>query len=157
MNTRLGYRYTDKTNCKQYTSVILEGTLDWGQIEPYLANQGFFIPGQVGLEDLQHRFALPGSDHPWHQILPVDIRATELPPTMSFNTDELARRFATAIWAPDLQSATLSSMTSAHAARASVLAGNVDTIVSTIDDEKLASRRWPGNRSAKKSTSRSKS
>ncbi|HEX9440466.1 MAG TPA: hypothetical protein VF909_12330, partial [Roseiflexaceae bacterium] len=73
MNTRMSYRYTDKTNCRQYTSIVIAGTITWEQIAPYLAKQGAFIPGQLGLEDLQHRFALPGGDHPWHQIAPDDI------------------------------------------------------------------------------------
>jgi hypothetical protein len=156
VNTRIAYRYTDKTNCKQYTSIILEGSLTWGQIEPYLAKNGYFIPGQVGMEDLQYRFALPGADHPWHQILIDDLKTTELPPTVPFNTDELARRFANTTWAPDLQTAALSSIGKGQTARDSVLSGKADAMLSSIEDEKSASRRWPGTRSAKKTTARGK-
>lgn len=98
MNTRLSYRYTDKTNCKQYTSIVVAGTITWEQIEPYLAGQGSFIPGQVGLEDLQYRFALPGADHPWHQIASHDLRPTDAAPTVALTGDELATRFAQTLW-----------------------------------------------------------
>ena len=98
MNTRLSYRYADKTNCRQYTSIVVAGTLTWEQIEPYLARQRSFIPGQVGLEDLQYRFALPGADQPWHQIAPEDLRPTEAAPTVALTGDELAMRFAQTTW-----------------------------------------------------------
>lgn len=98
MNTRIGYTYTDRTDCRQYTSVVVEGTITWEHIQPYLAKSRSFIPGQVGLEDLQYRFALPGVDHPWHQISPEDIRPTEAQPTIALTGAELAERFAHAAW-----------------------------------------------------------
>lgn len=99
MNTRLAYRYVDKMLCRQYTAVIIEGTITWDQIGPYLVRQHSFIPGQVGLEDLQYRFALPGADQPWHQIRPDDLRPTEAAPTIALTGEELAARFATCPWA----------------------------------------------------------
>jgi len=78
-----------------------EGTITWEQIAPYLARQGSFIPGQLGLEDLQHRFALPGSDHPWHQIAPDDITPTEAAPTNALTPGELAERFGHTLWKAD--------------------------------------------------------
>ena len=101
MNTRMSYRYTDKTNCRQYTSIVVAGTITWQQIAPYLAKQGSFIPGQLGLEDLQHRFALPGGDHPWHQIAPDDITPTEAAPTIALTGRELAERFGHTPWNAD--------------------------------------------------------
>jgi hypothetical protein len=101
MNTRMSYRYADKTNCRQYTSIVVAGTITWEQIAPYLAKQGSFIPGQLGLEDLQHRFALPGGDHPWHQIAPDDIKPTEATPTIALTGGELAERFGHTPWAAD--------------------------------------------------------
>lgn len=100
MNTRLGYHYVDRTLCRQYTSIVVAGTITWEQIAPCLVRQHSFIPGQVGLEDLQHRFVLPGADQPWHQIRPADIRPTSAAPTVSFTADELAERFATCPWSP---------------------------------------------------------
>lgn len=105
MNTRFGYGYSDKRNCKQYTIIILAGTITWDQIEPYLTAQNAFIPGQVGLEDLQYRFALPGKDHPWHLIRPEDIRPTEAEPTSTLTASELAKRFAHAQWNIDWRAA----------------------------------------------------
>jgi hypothetical protein len=101
MNTRVSYRYADKTNCRQYTSVVVAGTITWEQIAPYLTTQRSFIPGQLGLEDLQHRFALPGGDHPWHQIGPDDIRPTEAAPTIELTGGELAERFGHTPWQAD--------------------------------------------------------
>lgn len=101
MNTRIGYRYVDKTNCQQYTSFTVSGTMTWEQIAPYLVRQHSFIPAQIGLEDLQKRFALPGADQPWHQITPEYIRATEAQPSVAFSAEELVQRFAHATWDPN--------------------------------------------------------
>jgi hypothetical protein len=98
MNTRISYRYADKTNCKQFTAIVVDGTITWEQIAPYLATQQSFIPGQIGLEDLQYRFALPGKDHPWHQITSEDIRPTEAKPTIALSGEELAWRLAHTTW-----------------------------------------------------------
>jgi hypothetical protein len=98
LNTRLSYHYRDQRNCRQYTSIVLAGTVTWEQIEPYLAKQRSFIPGQLGLEDLQLRFALPGRDQPWHQIGAADIKATDAVPTVLLTADELAERFAHTPW-----------------------------------------------------------
>jgi hypothetical protein len=101
MNTRLSYHYRDQLNCRQYTSIVLAGTVTWTQIEPYLARQHSFIPGQLGLEDLQLRFALPGRDQPWHQIGANDVKATDAVPTVLLTADELAERFAQTPWDND--------------------------------------------------------
>jgi hypothetical protein len=99
MNTRLAYHYVDRTFCRQYASIVVAGTITWEQIAPHLAAEHAFIPGQVGLEDLQHRFALPGKDQPWHEIRPADIRPTEAAPTVDVTGEELAERFASCTWA----------------------------------------------------------
>lgn len=101
MPTRISYRYADKNYCKQYTSIVVEGTITWEQIEPYLAARRSFIPGQLGLEDLQYRFALPGADHPWHQIAPGDLKPTDAAPTIALTAAELAERFANTTWIVD--------------------------------------------------------
>jgi hypothetical protein len=98
MNTRISYRYADKTNCRQFTAIVVDGTITWEQIAPYLATQQSFIPGQIGLEDLQYRFALPGVDHPWHQIAPEDIKPTEAQPTIALSGEDLVWRLAHTIW-----------------------------------------------------------
>jgi hypothetical protein len=98
MNTRISYRYADKTNCKQFTTIVVDGTITWEQIVLYLATQQSFIPGQIGLEDLQYRFALPGADHPWHQIASEDIKPTEAQPTIALSGEDLAWRLAHTTW-----------------------------------------------------------
>jgi hypothetical protein len=98
LNTRISYRYADKRNCKQFTMVVVQGTITWEQIGPYLALQHSFIPGLLGLEDLQLRFVLPGADHPWHQIALEDIRPTEAEPTVAVSAEDLAWRFAHTKW-----------------------------------------------------------
>lgn len=98
MNTRISYRYTDKTDCRQFTAIVVDGAITWEQIAPYLATQQSFIPGQIGLEDLQYRFALPGADHPWHQITSEDIKPTEAKPTIALSGEDLAWRLAHTIW-----------------------------------------------------------
>jgi hypothetical protein len=103
MNTRMRYRYADKRNCKQFTVIVVAGTITWEQIAPYLAMQQSFIPGQVGLEDLQHRFALPGADHPWHQIASEDITPTAAEPTVALSGEDLAWRFAHTAWDASLK------------------------------------------------------
>jgi hypothetical protein len=98
MNTRMSYRYADKRNCKQFTTIVVEGTITWEQIAPYLATQQSFIPGQIGLEDLQYRFALPGADHLWHQIPLEYIKPTAAKPTIALSAEDLAWRFAHTTW-----------------------------------------------------------
>lgn len=98
MNTRVSYHYVDRLNCRQYNAIVVAGTITWEQIEPFLERNRSFIPGQIGLEDLQYRFKLPGADHPWHQIAPSDIRPTEAAPTIALTGNELAERFARTAW-----------------------------------------------------------
>jgi hypothetical protein len=105
MNTRISYRYADKRNCKQFTTIVIQGTITWEQIAPYLVMEEFFIPGQIGLEDLQHRFVLPGADHPWHQIVSDDIKPTAASPTIALSGEDVAWRLAHAIWDPSQNSA----------------------------------------------------
>ncbi|MEN9937940.1 MAG: hypothetical protein RLZZ387_4519 [Chloroflexota bacterium] len=101
VNTRISYRYADRRDCRQYTSVIVAGTITWEQIGPHLATKRSFVPGQLGLEDLQYRFKLPGVDHSWHLIAPDDIKPTDDAPTIVLTGDELAKRFADTPWDGD--------------------------------------------------------
>lgn len=65
-NTALSYLYRDADNFKQSKVVILEGELAEGMLERIISsakddgdqsgNPGYFIPGQVGLPDLQNQF-----------------------------------------------------------------------------------------------------
>jgi hypothetical protein len=150
MNTRMSYRYADKTNCRQYTSIVVAGTITWEQIAPYLAKQGSFIPGQLGLEDLQQRFALPGGDHPWHQIAPDDIKPTEAAPTIALTGGELAERFGHTLWQAD-RLATRSALKATVAEPAMP----VDTTVHAYAHHREAPR-MPGGRWARRTAPRVK-
>ncbi len=141
MNTRLSYRYSDKMNCKQYTSVIVEGTLTWEQVEPWLTSHGFFIPGQVGLEDLQYRFALPGADHPWHQLLPGDFKPTDAAPTIAISADELAERFAHTVWTPDWRTVKVSAVRTEQAIPPNTGSDDLNSTLSTTLSDLPASKR----------------
>lgn len=70
-NTTFTYQYRDANNFKQTQRVTFVGTPDPELIE--LAEENldesiYFIPWQVGLEDLQARFGeITDEDHPWHE------------------------------------------------------------------------------------------
>ena len=55
MNTRIEYMYRDGANNKQWHTVIIAGTLTKDQLTPYLEQGRYFIPSQVGLDDLPGR------------------------------------------------------------------------------------------------------
>jgi hypothetical protein len=150
MNTRLSYRYSDKTNCKQYTSIIIEGTLTWEQVEPYLMLNGFFIPGQIGLEDLQYRSALPGADHPWHQLLPGDFKPTEATPTIAISAEELAQRFAHTIWTPDWRTVIARAPRVEQTAPLQAAAAPISIEATLASRKKPTSKRMPQDMDVKK-------
>lgn len=100
MNTRITYLYRDGSNYKQSESVVIQGELTFAEVEPYLDEGEYFIPGQVGLEDLQHRFGgkLTMDDHPWHELKEDDFELTDDPLTGSITTQELLERFRAVTW-----------------------------------------------------------
>lgn len=72
-NTRLGYTYTDGTNHKFSSSIVLAGRITAEQVEALaakLAPGGEFVPRDVGMTMLQlvaNSFWHP-SDHAWHTL-----------------------------------------------------------------------------------------
>lgn len=92
-NTLLSYSYRDGSNNMTSRDVIIEGEitdaqravlielLDRGVDVDTDGRIGDFIPGQVGLPDLQDDFPSKGAwtdnDHPWHML--ETIRQTSLP------------------------------------------------------------------------------
>ena len=93
MNTQLEYLYRDAGNYKWFGEVVIVGTLELGDIEPYLYEHQFFIPSEVGLPDLQSE-ELTEDDHIWHEI--VDIKETALEPTVKISAVELVEGFKAA-------------------------------------------------------------
>lgn len=96
MNTLFSYLYRDASNYKQYEDIILEGTLNQeeiNQIHAKLDNKEFFIPAQVGLENLQTRMMhFPSEDdHIWHEL--TSIVLTEDAPNTPITAEELLSNF----------------------------------------------------------------
>lgn len=91
-STRIGYMYRDANNYKKYHQVVLPGTLSMSQIQDIqncLEEGLYFIPSQVGLEELQ--FQMIGGyqedvDHPFHELHVVTL--TEEKPTLFSPTAE---------------------------------------------------------------------
>lgn len=83
------YLYRDGANFKQFETILLVGRVratDVCAIEDSLEGGEFFIPEQVGLSSLQHRFETISSvpnrdDHAWHEMV-------ELRPARSRDLDQ---------------------------------------------------------------------
>lgn len=103
MNTDFYYTYVDQNGYKQEKTVILAGEITLEQIEPYLDEGLYFIPSQVGLEDLQKGFLIYGplgeNDHVWHKIEEGDITPTGKEPTIAdFSAADLLCKFKQIVW-----------------------------------------------------------
>jgi len=96
MNTLLEYLYRDASNYKQFGSVVLQGSISVKDIRPLLIDGEYFIPSQVGLPDLQHKFKEQefeyptGDDHAWHEI--VSMRTTRKQATIPLHRKEFLSR-----------------------------------------------------------------
>lgn len=90
MNTELIYLYRDSCNYKKYYEVIIEGVLNYFDIENYLWEKEFFIPSEVNLPDLQD-FPLKEYDHIWHEI--DSISPSNKPATLPMSSDQLIKYF----------------------------------------------------------------
>ena len=119
MNTRIDYLYRDGSNYKAAGHAVLTGAADAGQIAAIMAlmdcdfgsGPASFIPGQVGLEDLQGCFATATGqsvwddevDHPWHEV--TGIETTDQPATVPMGVVEFLDRLRTVTWDPDYRPA----------------------------------------------------
>jgi len=88
-NTKIVYEYRDASNYKTNDEVVLAGKIDHELLSKMLAKlQGgmFFIPGQVGLPDIQNKMGdWNEDDHPFHSFLiiqPTSEDPTEGMPTI---------------------------------------------------------------------------
>lgn len=113
VNLEVDYMYRDGNNFKQYSSFVLSGVPDdlgilMGRTSLpswKLDESEYFIPGEVGLEDLQNKFthASPGADHPWHTF--DGWRLTEKIPTVAMSWEEFDQRMSEIDWGdPKLES-----------------------------------------------------
>lgn len=90
MNIQFSYLYRDAWNFKKIHSVVLPGILTLEQIEPFLREQTFFIPSEVGLPDLQEDI-FKSYDHIWHEIEAISL--TDEQPNIAFNTSTILGNF----------------------------------------------------------------
>ena len=86
-NTLIEYMYRDADNYKKIGTAVLAGRMTADQVRTLkgsLSDREFFIPGQVGLKDLQGEFEHGAgwdeeSDHVWHTI--EAVKHTKATPT----------------------------------------------------------------------------
>jgi hypothetical protein len=99
-NTLISYQYRDVSNYKQKAVVIVEGAITFEQVEPFLDQGEYFIPSQVGLEDLQARWGRidPDLDHVWHELTEDDFEETTRQPSVTLTAAELLKRFQVVKW-----------------------------------------------------------
>lgn len=90
MNTRFEYLYRDGHNFKQYNEVVIKGEFTLDQLRPHLYERNYFMPSEVGLDDLQE-YPYRNCDHIWHQ--PVSAEPTKDAPTVEVAAEELVERF----------------------------------------------------------------
>lgn len=102
MNTRIEYLYRDASNYKQFASVVLRGEITANEIHHIascLDSGEYFIPAQVGLEELQRgmpSFPDPDTDHVWHELdTKTGISLTEDEPTLDLDVHRCASMFTT--------------------------------------------------------------
>jgi hypothetical protein len=96
MNTRFEYLYRDAGNYKQWSDVVLTGSMTREEIEPLLEDGMYFVPERVGLVNLAERFKEQGyvypneDDHDWHEV--VSVSETELAATCEVSATEFLTR-----------------------------------------------------------------
>ncbi|MBK1666601.1 hypothetical protein CKO28_00905 [Rhodovibrio sodomensis] len=104
-NTAITYEYRDGANYHTQRTYIVAGGLSAAEIDEIslrLDEGEYFIPGQVGLPDLQDSFVGcashwdPQLDHPWHLL--GEIESTPKPATVALEARELLRRFREVQW-----------------------------------------------------------
>lgn len=106
MNTRIYYMYRDGSNYKQLEEVVIPGAISEEDKKIILdaRDEGsYFIPSQVGLNDLQERMiSFPNDDdHVWHELDETNIILTEDDPTPNHefsDIKELVERFRGIKW-----------------------------------------------------------
>lgn len=97
-NTEITYMYRDAANYKESKSVVVEGRVTEHQAKAIAAccekiteSRFYFIPGQVGLDDLQEGKWDNDLDHPYHTI--TSIRCTDLNALGAMTMNDLVAAF----------------------------------------------------------------
>lgn len=86
LNTKITYQYRDADNYKKWASVVIHGAIQLSAISKFLFEKEFFIPSEIGLEDLQ-KLPFKSCDHVWHELLSVS-KVNEKP-THNIEADHL--------------------------------------------------------------------
>lgn len=108
MNTQINYMYRDGTNCKTESNVVFEGEITTEEVQKILSNLGGlkgeegtqFIPGQVGIPDIQNmlaRFPIPTIDHVWHDMGAIEI-TDDYPTVKGADIHQFVEKFAKTKW-----------------------------------------------------------
>jgi hypothetical protein len=90
LNTKIIYQYRDAENYKKWTEVVIRGELLSDAITPLLYEGEFFIPSEIGLDNLQ-KLPFKYYDHVWHEIL--EIYSTNNQATVNSTADKLLEHF----------------------------------------------------------------
>lgn len=106
MNTQISYLYRDASNYKQHNKVTLAGEITDAEkrlILGKLEEGEYFIPSQVGLDDLQPRmigFPDAQDDHVWHELREDDFELVDGGPTVGVEMDihQFAKKFDGIEW-----------------------------------------------------------
>ena len=104
-NTRIEYTYRDASNYKASKKLVLMGPLsdnEIAEIQAELDEGAWFVPGQVGLEDLQDSFTGclswwdPEQDHVWHEL--ETLERTDAKADTMMTARELLEAFRDVVW-----------------------------------------------------------
>jgi len=106
VNTRIHYIYRDESNCKLENDVVVAGEITTQEIEYLLDEDIYFIASQIGLEDIQCRWADRGFDFPTehdHEFCEfMYLDPTEADPTINMTAETLKKNLqaASGRWDP---------------------------------------------------------
>ncbi len=90
MNTKIVYLYRDACNYKAWHEVVVQGEVDAADLFLCLKDGEFFIPSEVGLQDLQAP-VFTEYDHIWHALHSVEF--TDETENISITADCLRSAF----------------------------------------------------------------
>ncbi len=96
MNTIISYLYRDASNYKTGIEFVVAGVVDADVLMECCDEGEYFIPSQVGLQDIQSQLiSFPSNyDHVWHELDRPET--TEAEPTYHITADELMQSFLAA-------------------------------------------------------------
>lgn len=90
MNTLFSYQYRDDSNYKIFEDVVIRGEFSLADIEAFLFESQFFIPFEVGLNDLQ-KDPFTIHDHIWHEI--IELIPTSNRTTFNVSAKQMIKNF----------------------------------------------------------------